>query len=1140
MSFDPESITPSKLNDLRGAAEAAWGDDTRHENFIHDPQPSAGQCFVTSAWMKDKLGGHVGEKNGHHFWVSPDKSHIVDLTGDLFPSEPLDDHEIGQPVDDEDEPWEAHPNQLRHQPGPVMYKRATHPIWKGFRVLPDDVDKDHERAKLFKKRADAALNGHRVADLMGADPYPASTPQYQEDYKNESTFHDTPEDQSDSDLDSNEYNFVVANGQVHLSPFNEHAGLAAIAGHDLSSDGPFAAGTATVHGGQVQWSVSSNIGLRGLADILRSYSERTGWGFGGLEDSEGSKFAAFGPDRTFYSKTRADGHLILSERPLPNAERIKVRGDVAHVAKRTEALEEWAKDYGFKLAEYPGGGNMLDQMKNREHLELHNNGDPNWQPESDNEDLTLHNVKCGECGKKFNDEQELVEHRRNTHEMWEEPVEDGHFPQVQDFDIPLGFGTHGVPNGGETIAKVTDIVVQGISFTESLRYPGRREAAWRDDTVRHFGAYKDGQLIAYATMDGNALVELRCKGPREAAQSLLGLIKRHYPVLTAYSPTKYVASLLWHEGMPCVTAGKRFVYAAGKDPKDMIQAEVPFVFDVNKGRISIGYAGESTADVQPSGYKKFSPGGIMEGYYGPGGKVTFTSATGVPWTVRNFAQLWYNQFPQMEITSVDQQDAATGKSQKLAAEGQDVGNYLRTLVASDRAAFTATEALKQAGGKVYVVGGAVRDALRGNEPRDLDLMVSGVPAESVAHALGALPGRVDLTGKNFGVYRYKVGGQEVEIALPREDKYDEGSRAKGQITTDHNLPVEDDLKRRDFTVNSMAVDLDNGKLIDPYGGKDDIENHVLRTTHSDSFREDPTRLVRALTAHSRFGLHPDERTRSEMESNGHMLRHESPDAIRGTLDKLFSSGNPAAALRLGNETGVLKHIFPEVADNFAFDQNNQHHQKQLGEHLLSVLDHTSKQSSDPDLRMAAFLHDIGKPASEWTDPATGQSHYYEGPNGEGADHETVGAHMAESRLRELHYPNARINRVRNLIQHHMYPAFQTPKGARKFLNRVGDHADDLMTLRQADMMGKGTKEDEMSVATQNGQRQLVDEARKQQAPTDLQNLNINGNDLQSLGVKPGPAIGNILRELLNDVVNDPHLNTHDALMQRAQTYINAL
>ena len=479
---------------------------------------------------------------------------------------------------------------------------------------------------------------------------------------------------------------------------------------------------------------------------------------------------------------------------------------------------------------------------------------------------------------------------------------------------------------------------------------------------------------------------------------------------------------------------------------------------------------------------------------------------------------------------------------KTRLSAAEAGHFIKTMVGADGAAWTASQALKEAGGKVYVVGGAVRDALLQKEPKDIDLMVSGIPPEDVNNILEHLPGRVDLTGKRFGVYRYHTKGQEVEIALPRTDTYEQGgTRGQGQITVDHHLPIEKDLQRRDFTANSMAVDLDSGKLVDPFGGATDIEKHSLRTTHPDSFDEDPTRLVRALAMHSRHGLIPDEQTRKEMEEHAHRLDQESPDVLGQQLEKLLVSANPASAVRLAHETGVLKHLFPELANQWNYDQKNPHHNYSLGEHSTNVLGNVAQVSKDPDLRLAALLHDTGKPASAWEDPATGITHYYAGMlNGVpvGADHAKVGADLAENRLRQtFNYPVSKIRNIHNLIAGHMYPDFSSSKGARRFLNRYGDAADDLMTLREADIAGKGV-ENRRNQATVDKQRELVEQARQAGAPTTQAAISVDGNDLLAMGLH-GPQIGAILRRLVNDVVENPALNARDALMQRAREYANA-
>lgn len=155
MDFDPHSITQDQLHDYRRAAESAWGDDTRHENYIGHPQPSAGQCYVTSRWLAGHLGGHVAVKGGHYFWVSSDKQYVIDLTGDQFSYAPADLRWHGIKLDHEDTGWEPTEEQTRWTPGPILFKQATHPLYKGFRIK--NFKTENPRVKLFKERADAAL-----------------------------------------------------------------------------------------------------------------------------------------------------------------------------------------------------------------------------------------------------------------------------------------------------------------------------------------------------------------------------------------------------------------------------------------------------------------------------------------------------------------------------------------------------------------------------------------------------------------------------------------------------------------------------------------------------------------------------------------------------------------------------------------------------------------------------------------------------------------------------------------------------------------------------------------------------------------------------------------------------------------------
>lgn len=1070
----------------------------------------------------------MGVKDGHYFWVSPDKTHVIDLTGDQFAYPPEDASRMGLKLDEDDEGWTPTEDQLKWRPGPVLFKRADHPAYKGFRVK--DFKTENPRVKRFAERANAALEGRyekQAIDLMG-DGHPMDEPQAIEDMNNR-YLHDEP----DYEPGSAQYKFVYVKGKLHVSPDQELDTILDYARVPGDYNGPSAAGYVSIVNGKATWSITGNIGGNAFSRILRDYTKEVGWKWGGMLNGMGN------PIHDSFAERKA---RILKDNETGEQRSFYVQGKTAYVpSDMSSDARNIISEMGYKVAEYPGGTNMNDRIQVHapmgEDLELYDNGDATTPVNLGEGSPDRNGVwRCKQCGRLFGAFNNYMNHLRAEEPMGDElPREDGQFPEVAgDYDDqPQQHYREWEPQN--TIATVLKVA----SYREAARVDGfdlySKLYGYDNDKADHYVAYEHGEPIGYATVrpTGEVVMVQTTKKGKGVGQALVERLQVHYDELWSHAASPQGERLARKLGFTN-TQGMMYRWSRGTEPKDMIDAPVPFIYDVQKDDIMVGHPGSRHSDIPG----EFTPGGIVEGTYEPGGNVIIRSMTNIPYTVRHMLDLWYWTHPQMEITKVDLQDA-DGNVTKLAA--QNVGQYIRTLALTDPAVWNAYTALHKAGGEVFVVGGAVRDALLQKEPKDIDLMVRGIPSDQVNSILEKLPGKVDLTGKDFGVFRYRNKGHEVEIALPRTERSTGDRRVDFEVSVDHNLPVSDDLLRRDFTANSMAVNLSSGELIDPYGGADDIKNRRLDTTHEKSFEEDPTRLVRALVAQSRHGLVPTEKVRREIEQNAHRLDNESRERIHAELDKLFKSNNPAGAIRIAQETGLLKHIFPEVANNFDFDQNNPHHKLKLGDHLLNVLENVQKETTDPDLRLAGLLHDIGKPASAWVNPDTGSNHYYRGPNGEGADHETVGSTLAESRLRELKYPVARINRIRDLIQGHMFPAFASPKGARKFLNKYGDHADDLLTLRYADQRGKGQSPEEVAARTSvDSQRGLIEQVRSAQEPTSQSALNINGNDIISMGVKPGPEIGRILRHLTNDVVDNPALNDREALMQRAQEYVNAL
>lgn len=451
-------------------------------------------------------------------------------------------------------------------------------------------------------------------------------------------------------------------------------------------------------------------------------------------------------------------------------------------------------------------------------------------------------------------------------------------------------------------------------------------------------------------------------------------------------------------------------------------------------------------------------------------------------------------------------------------------------------------ALDAAGGTVYIVGGAPRDVLLGNEPNDIDLMVRDMSIEQAQRTLQHLGGSVSLVGSSFAVLRYAEGFKHpVEISLPRREESTGPGHKDFDVVATPDVTVEEDLGRRDFTVNALAVEYPTGLVFDPHDGIADIEARVLRVLSTQSFEDDPLRIMRGLVACARHGLLPEPDTYGWMIEYSHRLEHLPVERMRDELDKMMRSDNPHGGITLAHHTGTLRYLLPEVESAFGYDQNNPHHELELGAHLLNVLKRLAARTGDGDLRLAGLLHDIGKPLSAWVDPLTGMNHYYEKrlPDGTilGADHEAVGAALTFKRMTALKYANDRISRVTGLVEHHMFGGFNTTKGARRFLARVGDLADDLFLLRWADQGGKDLADhliedgDAWDLQTN---RRLVEQVRAAGDAFDRGGLVINGADLIELGIEPGPGMGQVLKKLVDLVVDDPAQNERESLLEAAR------
>ena len=445
------------------------------------------------------------------------------------------------------------------------------------------------------------------------------------------------------------------------------------------------------------------------------------------------------------------------------------------------------------------------------------------------------------------------------------------------------------------------------------------------------------------------------------------------------------------------------------------------------------------------------------------------------------------------------------------------------------------EYVRSLGLDAYLVGGAVRDELLGGEAKDADFVVPGVDTEELRRLLephGAVEDLVvsdRLVGLRFHPRDRAVRAlvpAGIELAPPRREVSTGPGRHDFEIVADASLPIERDMERRDFTVNAIARRLSTGEYVDPLGGRRDLEQRILRAVSEQSFREDPLRIVRGLRFVSQLGFEPDERTRAQMRENAAAIEHVAPERIggglaadgQGELSKLLLGREPARALRLARDTGVLERLLPELAATVGYEQASSRQHLTLDEHVFEVVQRTADAGERLEVRLGALLHDLGKPEAERT----------------GADHAALGAEIAARVLRRLRYPTRLRLYVKRLVREHAFPELQEPEpvDARRFLAAHGDElALDLLAHKAADLGAKERTEAEHAAHLRF--RELVEEART--SPHSLADLAVGGDDLIAAGLREGPELGRVLATLLAEVVEEPERNDRDLLLERART-----
>lgn len=432
-------------------------------------------------------------------------------------------------------------------------------------------------------------------------------------------------------------------------------------------------------------------------------------------------------------------------------------------------------------------------------------------------------------------------------------------------------------------------------------------------------------------------------------------------------------------------------------------------------------------------------------------------------------------------------------------------------------------------GRIYEVGGVVRDRLLTglDATKDCDYLVTGVEYDELSRLLKQR-GRVDLVGRSFGVIKYTQfsdgEGHTFDLTLPRREHSTGWGHKDFAVSFDPFLPVEDDLVRRDFTVNAMAVALDNHELIDPLNGRLDLENRQLRMVYPTSFEDDPLRMLRAVQFAARFDFMIEPDTFRAIRKNAALIETVSAERIAEELNKLLTlAKTPSSGFRLMETLGLLKFILPELQTCIGVDQPGGYHKYDVFEHTMHIIDTCDAQLK---LRMAALFHDITKPQAKRI--VEGGATFY--------GHESTGAKVAVDVLRRLRYSNDFKKDVAVLIERHMFTTDVTPKGLRRLVRRVGvDLIYDLLDLRRADVVAQG-----MGGATEDVDRFEADirAELERKPPLCVTDLALDGKDLMQLfQMEPGPVIGQVLNHLLEKVLDDPNANSSETLTTFAHEYI---
>lgn len=432
------------------------------------------------------------------------------------------------------------------------------------------------------------------------------------------------------------------------------------------------------------------------------------------------------------------------------------------------------------------------------------------------------------------------------------------------------------------------------------------------------------------------------------------------------------------------------------------------------------------------------------------------------------------------------------------------------------------------GYSVYVVGGYVRDKIMGLHSKDIDFVIEGDAMLFANRLKKDMHLRTLVRYPRFGTFMTRYYGHTLEFVNARSESYDKNSR--NPVTSQASL--QQDISRRDFTINTLAMHISPermGEIVDLYQGQRHIEQKIIKTPldPEQTFSDDPLRMLRAIRFAARLGFSIDEDTFSAIAKNAGRLAIVSQERITEEFSKIMLAKKPSTGLLLLENSGLMRYVMPDFSLTKGVEQKEKYHHKDVFYHTLEVVDNIARYSKKLELRLAALLHDIGKPRTKRFEPDAGWTFH---------GHEVVGMRMAGGILKKMRYSAERIAYVKKLVNLHLRPMALvnetvTDSAIRRLIFLAGDDIDDLMTLCRADITSKNPKKVRRYLNNYDLVVQKIEEVEERDRIRNFQPP-VDGREIMELfNLQPGPRVGKVKKFIEEAILNGQVANDHASCMQ---------